>query len=116
MDEAEYCGRIGIMRAGHLLAIDSPSALKEKALPGIAWDVFAQPLLAGLETLKECPCVLRAGLVGDHLRAITPFEIEEVDLIEALASAGIQQAQVNRAEPSLEDVFLALAIDQNSDK
>jgi ABC-2 type transport system ATP-binding protein len=115
MDEAEYCGRIGIMRAGRLLAIDSPSALKENALPGIAWDVFAQPLLTGLETLKACPCVLRAGLVGDHLRAITPFEIKGTDLIEALASAGIQQSRVNRAEPSLEDVFLALAIDQNSD-
>jgi hypothetical protein len=71
MDEAEYCGRLGIMRAGRLLAIDTPSALKAKALPGIAWDVFAQPLLTA-QTLEECPCV-RAGLVGDHLRAITPF-------------------------------------------
>jgi ABC-2 type transport system ATP-binding protein len=85
MDEAEYCGRLGIMRAGRLLAIDTPSALKEKALPGIAWDVFAQPLLTALRTLEEFPCVLRAGLVGDHLRAITPFEITGDQLLKELS-------------------------------
>lgn len=116
MDEAEYCGRLGIMRAGRLLAIDTPSVLKEKALPGIAWDVFAQPLLTALRTLEECPCVLRAGLVGDHLRAITPFEITGDQLLKELSDAGIHQPQVDRAEPTLEDVFLALAIDHKSDK
>ena len=34
MDEAEYCGRVGIMRDGKLLAIDTPTALKETAIPG----------------------------------------------------------------------------------
>src|SRR5512143_3912425 len=33
MDEAEYCGRVAIMRAGKLLALDSPSALKQRTLP-----------------------------------------------------------------------------------
>ena len=33
MDEAEYCGRVGIMRDGKLLAIDSPSALKGTPSP-----------------------------------------------------------------------------------
>ena len=116
MDEAEYCGRIGIMRAGRLLAIDTPSALKEKALPGIAWDVFAQPLLTALRTLEACSCVLRAGLVGDHLRAITPSEIKGDQLLKVLSDAGIHQPHVEQAEPTLEDVFLALAIDQNSDE
>ncbi|HJW90843.1 MAG TPA: ABC transporter ATP-binding protein, partial [Anaerolineales bacterium] len=72
MDEAEYCGRIGIMRDGRLLAMDTPSNLKAHALPGKAWDVYAQPILPALKALESCPCVLRAGLVGDHLRAITP--------------------------------------------
>ena len=114
MDEAEYCGRIGIMRAGRLLAIDTPSALK-RALPGNAWDVFAQPLLTALRTLEVCPCVLRAGLVGDHLRAITPLEVKVDQLLNVLAEVGIHQVHVEQAEPTLEDVFLALAIDQNSD-
>ena len=42
MDEAEYCGRVGIMRDGKLLAMDTPTALKTNALPGLAWDVFVE--------------------------------------------------------------------------
>jgi ABC-2 type transport system ATP-binding protein len=110
MDEAEYCGRIGIMRDGLLLAMDSPSALKQSALPGLAWDVFAQPVLEALQALEDCPCVLRAGLTGDHLRAITPLDVDASDLRARLNEAGIQGAGIETVEPSLEDVFLALAV------
>lgn len=109
MDEAEYCGRVGIMRDGKLLAMDSPSALKQHALPGLAWDVFASPLLPVLSALEHCPCVLRAGLTGDHLRAITPATIEASTLVKTLQDAGIQVDRIELAEPTLEDVFLALA-------
>ncbi|MEO7840521.1 MAG: heme ABC exporter ATP-binding protein CcmA, partial [Anaerolineales bacterium] len=34
MDEAEYCERVGIMRAGKLLAMDTPSNLKKNIIPG----------------------------------------------------------------------------------
>ncbi len=40
MDEAEYCGRVGIMRDGRLMALDSPSALRRDALPGRSWDIY----------------------------------------------------------------------------
>lgn len=120
MDEAEYCGRVGIMRAGKLLALDPPSVLKETALPGRAWDVFIPPvspgaqsnsarLLETLQALEACPCVLRAGLVSDHLRAITPSEITAEVLQASLQAAGITQVRLEPVEPSLEDVFLALA-------
>jgi drug efflux transport system ATP-binding protein len=110
MDEAEYCGRIGIMRDGRLLAMDSPSALKQKALPGLAWDVFAQPILEALQVLETCPCVLRAGLSGDHLRAITPPDVDAGTLRARLQEAGIEEAGILPVEPSLEDVFLALSV------
>ena len=42
MDEAEYCGRLGIMSAGRLLAMDSPSALKRDTLPGPAWNLVVE--------------------------------------------------------------------------
>ncbi len=108
MDEAEYCGRVGIMRDGRLLAMDTPSALKERALPGRAWDVYAEPLMPALDALAHIPGVLRAGLVSDHLRAVTAFQVEAEALRAALTSAGIQVTQLEPAEPTLEDVFLAL--------
>lgn len=111
MDEAEYCSRVGIMRRGRLLAVDTPSALKRSALPGMAWDVFAQPLLAGLAALQRSPLVLRAGLAGDHLRAITEAGLASERLRGVLEQAGLRDVSVEPVEPSLEDVFLALAAD-----
>lgn len=120
MDEAEYCGRVGIMRDGRLLAIDTPSTLKQNALPGLAWDVFVGGdngrdnqygalLLGALNALNGCPCVLRAGLVSDHLRAITPADVTKEDLQERLCEAGFCDVHLEQVEPTLEDVFLALA-------
>jgi ABC-2 type transport system ATP-binding protein len=109
MDEAEYCGRVGIMRDGKLLAIDSPSQLKHHALPGIAWDVFAQPLLPALTALKSCPGVLRAGLTANHLRAIAPKNLDAESIRTWLTDAGLQVQRLEPVEPTLEDVFLALA-------
>ncbi len=117
MDEAEYCGRVGIMRDGKLLAMDAPSTLKTSALPGLTWDVFldgvsstgAPSLLVALNALETCPCVLRAGLVSDHLRAITPADVSADTLRQHLDEAGIEGLRIEPAEPTLEDVFLALA-------
>src|SRR5512147_273298 len=48
MDEAEYCERVGIMRDGKLLALSTPTDLKAHVIPGPVWEVFAEPLEAGL--------------------------------------------------------------------
>jgi ABC-2 type transport system ATP-binding protein len=109
MDEAEYCGRVGIMRNGKLLAMETPTVLKETALPGLAWDITATPALTVLEALEHCDCVLRAGLAGDHLRAITPANVNEKILRAHLAELGLREALIEQVTPTLEDVFLALA-------
>jgi ABC-2 type transport system ATP-binding protein len=108
MDEAEYCSRVGIMSGGRLLALDAPGALKRDALPGRAWDVHAEPLLPALAALGGCPGILRAGLAGDHLRAITPPGVEAADLLGCLEQGGITIRRAEPAEPTLEDVFLSL--------
>jgi ABC-2 type transport system ATP-binding protein len=113
MDEAEYCGRIGIMREGRLLALNTPSALKRENFPGLAWDVFAQPLLPALAVLEQSPFVLRAGLTSDHLRAITTSLVVAEVLNSSLMNAGVQVDRIERVEPTLEDVFLAL-VDKNA--
>ncbi len=109
MDEAEYCSRVGIMSFGKLLAMDTPSRLKKQALPGIAWDVWADPLLPALAALNNCPGVLRTGLASAHLRVITTNAVSKSDLAESLKAIGISQVKVARTQPTLEDVFLALA-------
>ena len=109
MDEAEYCGRVGIMRRGKLLDMDTPTALKERAIPGLVWDVMGKPLVSTLAVLEGSEYVLRAGLVSDHLRAITPRDTDQSQLEATLIEAGITCVQLLRVEPTLEDVFLALS-------
>jgi ABC-2 type transport system ATP-binding protein len=109
MDEAEYCTRVGIMQRGCLLSMDSPSRLKQTALAGLAWDVYAEPLLEALEALQGTALVQRSGLVGDHLRAITASGVPDQALRDVLSRSGLRVERVAVAEPTLEDVFLALA-------
>jgi len=109
MDEAEHCGRLGIMYNGQLMAIDTPSALKESKLKGPTWNIVADPLIPALEALTAIPGVHRAGLLGDHLHAIT---LGSAHTAESLQSALIQvgiKTSVESAEPTLEDVFIELA-------
>ena len=109
MDEAEYCERVGIMRAGKLLALDTPSRLKETIIPGDVWEVFAEPLQDGLAVLPEVEGVLRVGLAGDHLRTITEKGKRKEDLRKALEAKGVSVKDVVIGEATLEDVFISLA-------
>ncbi len=109
MDEAEYCERVGIMRDGKLLAMDTPSKLKETIIPGDVWEVYADPLQAGLAVLPGVEGVLRVGLAGDHLRTITERGKKKEELINALERKGVKVKDIVVGEPTLEDVFISLA-------
>ncbi len=111
MDEAEYCQRVGIMRQGKLLAMDTPERLKREVLTGLAWDVSATPLLAAISVLEQAPGVHRVGLSGDHLRVITVSEMRKAHLLKLLRKAGLTKIRVDQTSPDLEDVFLALALE-----
>src|SRR5512138_2605936 len=108
MDEAEYCERVGVMRAGKLLAMDTPTALKRTVIQGDVWEVFATPLERGLEALAIAPGVQRVGLAGDHLRTISRG-VAQADLERVLKEGGVETNRIERGEPTLEDVFLTLA-------
>jgi ABC-2 type transport system ATP-binding protein len=109
MDEAEYCERIGIMRDGKLLAMDTPSNLKRDIIPGDVWEVFAEPLQDGLVALPKIDGVLRVGLAGDHLRTITEKGKNREDLLNGLSARGVHVRDIVIGEPTLEDVFISLA-------
>jgi hypothetical protein len=53
--------------------------------------------------------VQRAGLGADHLRAITMPGENNDHMLRALHQAGFQDLRIEPVEPTLEDVFLALA-------
>jgi len=109
MDEAEYCERVGIMREGRLLAMDTPLELKRQVIQGQVWEVLAEPLPEGLGALQGMLGVLGVGLAEDHIRAIAARHVTRQDLMEGLAARGVHVSQLAPGEPTLEDVFLSLA-------
>ena len=109
MDEAEYCGRVGIMREGRLLAIDTPLALKAQVVPGRIWEIFAPALPPVLDALQGAPGVHRVSLAGDHIRAITNANLGMEPLKEIFGSSRVLVTSISPGEATLEDVFLLLA-------
>lgn len=108
MDEAEYCERVGVMRDGKLLAMDTPTNLKKKIITGDVWEVYAHPLERGLDILVAMQGVDRVGLTGDHLRVISS-QVDKDALQNLLNREDIRVDKIERGEPTLEDVFLSLA-------
>ncbi len=108
MDEAEYCERVGIMRDGKLLAMDTPTNLKKTVVTGGVWETFARPLERGLEVLRRVEGVERVGLAGDHLRVIAKSGAD-LNLSRRLQEENIAVEKIEKGETTLEDVFLALA-------
>ena len=114
MDEAEHCGRLGIMHRGRLLAMDTPTRLRE-TVPGDPWNVTTDGVsaMAVIDGLADRPGVSHAGLLGDLVHVITePGAFDRASLAEAIAAvtgrADAADVAVEPADVTLEDVFTVL--------
>ena len=111
MQEAdELCDRLAIVDRGKLLALDTPSRLRQQA-PGstmidltVEGDVAASAILcrklAGVQRVDESPGSLRA--YSDRSGELIPA------LIHAVEEAGARVQNINLSKPSLETLFVAL--------
>jgi ABC-2 type transport system ATP-binding protein len=116
MDEAEYCARIGLMVDGSLVALDTPSELKKRFVPGEVIAIEGKDLHRALEAIRGAPGVLAAEPFGARLHV--RFETGWVDrplLEELLRTSGASASHIEAIEASLEDVFLA-AVGKNGGK
>jgi ABC-2 type transport system ATP-binding protein len=109
LDEAEYCARIGLMVDGRLVALDTPAALKRTWVPEDVLVARGRGLSAAAAALAGRPEVRNvipfgAGL---HLR-VAPGRLSPAEAARLLSAAGAAEVKVEAAEPSLEDVFLAV--------
>jgi ABC-2 type transport system ATP-binding protein len=117
MEEAEYCGRIGLIDRGRLIAIGSPADLKSRLLKGTIYEVETSDLLKGMESLQAAKEVLDTAVFGRalHVRLDEKTDAES-NLAPLLAAAGLETGKIRKIEPTLEDVFVALVGRDLSDK
>ncbi|NOZ02463.1 MAG: ABC transporter ATP-binding protein [Deltaproteobacteria bacterium] len=112
MDEAEYCDRVGLMVAGCLKVLDTPSALKANHVPGALFEVRTArrgDVTAALNAIQGLATIQRIG-AGLRVR-YDPSPGR--DRVAESALAADPDAVVEAAEASLDDVFRAV-VDQEA--
>jgi ABC-2 type transport system ATP-binding protein len=106
MDEAEQCGRIALMRAGEIIALDSPENLKRNTFPDSIFEldpkgVLPEDILRHIQTHEAIGSIESYGM-RYHLiiRDLLKWEIFRKELLNYFT--------IRKIQPSLEDVFIRL--------
>lgn len=109
MEEAEYCDRLALIYRGQLIAMGTPTELKERAVPDQVLRVACDRPEAALELLSAQPGVRDAALFGREIHLLAE-EAEQLvpGLREVLVAGGYAPSALARSTPTLEDVFVSL--------
>jgi ABC-2 type transport system ATP-binding protein len=109
MDEAEQCHRIGMIFDGKLVAVNTPTLLKEK-IPGKVYELEAENTIQASEVLRQIPGITEVSPFGRRLHILTEAETPaQKNIRTMLAEAEIAVASLEQVPPHLEDVFIYLA-------
>ncbi len=109
MDEAERCTRVGFLLDGRLIACGTPRQLKEQ-LGTAVLELRCADARAAQRRLRQRGAPGEAVLFGDRLHLALPKAGLDIKAaLAAVRAAGVSVEEWRLREPSLEDVFLALA-------
>jgi len=109
MEEAEYCNRLALIYRGRIVALGSPTELKQRAMQGELLKLEAEPLGAALEAVQAAPGVLDAAVFGNALHLVVEnAAAARSSLPGHLAARGIAASRLEPIRPTLEDVFVSL--------
>ncbi len=113
MDEAELCQRIGFISQGRLVAIDTPSRLKQTQMRGDVLEIAVSNPEVAMQTLKAAQQSGRlpleeVALYGAQIHAVVPSASTYREAIRRLLSAeGLEVRSIEWIAPTLEDVFIS---------
>ncbi|HET8760191.1 MAG TPA: ABC transporter ATP-binding protein, partial [Nitrospiria bacterium] len=108
MEEAEYCRRLALMNRGRLIALDTPSNLRAGMVQPII-EVHCDRSPQAVEALSGLPGVSEASMFGRTVHVVVDDAVvARAAITDRLAARGVTVRSMERIEPSLEDVFVAL--------
>lgn len=106
LDEAERCGRVGLMNKGRLIQIDTPQVLRETLAPFFI-SISTTRAREARAFLSTQPDVLSAEPAGAMLHVYMNEAGATAASVEArLHNAGFPDAAAQSTLPALEDVFI----------
>jgi len=109
MEEAEYCNRLAMIYRGRMVALGTPTELKQKYMKGELLLVECEPLGVAVDALASAPGVLDAAVFGNALHLVVGNAETAVPAIaRLLRERRVSVTNVEKIRPSLEDVFVSL--------
>jgi ABC-2 type transport system ATP-binding protein len=111
MDEASRCHRVGFMKAGRIIAEDTPSNLRSRLVERVL-ELRGQPLNLLRHVAHRDVDVEDVAAFGDrlHLRVREGKAQPVIDrLPEEIRTAGGTLTELRSIPPVLEDIFIALS-------
>ncbi|PKO06370.1 MAG: ABC transporter ATP-binding protein [Chloroflexi bacterium HGW-Chloroflexi-3] len=115
LNEAEkLCDRVGVIRAGRLLAIGSPDELRLRngnPYIDVVGSGFSPEVMRKLEQHPKITSVLQQD---HHVRVQFEIGFDSSSLIPLLVEHGINIEEIRKGRSSLEDVFLTLMEEENA--
>jgi ABC-2 type transport system ATP-binding protein len=117
MDEAVRCHRVAMLIRGRLVAVGEPAALID-ALDGRVIEVESTQIEQTIPTLRALPKVASVTQLGSRVHVLlerdgAPASEMASYLGAELRRAGLEESRSSPAEPTLEDVFVALSLGES---
>ncbi len=117
MEEAEYCNRLALIFRGKMVALGTPSELKQKFMKGELLLVECDPLGTAVEVLQNAPSVMDAAVFGSALHLVVKdAETAIPEIKEYLQAHNVSVHNIEKIRPSLEDVFVSLTTEPRNGK
>ena len=108
MDEASLCDRIALIQKGKILKIDSPDAIV-KAYEKTIYEVATNQMHNLILDLKEFTSQYSVFAFGEFMHYIDKNDTSETETLRAyLHEKGHQNISIQKATPTIEDVFMDL--------
>jgi ABC-2 type transport system ATP-binding protein len=108
MDEADRCGRVGLIYAGRLVICDTPMAIRGE-LPGDLLELQPEDWRATRALVAELPGVIQVQTYGETLHVVVDSAEERLpELKQALEDNEIGFRSIRPALPRMEEAFISL--------
>jgi ABC-2 type transport system ATP-binding protein len=109
MDEAEYCHRLALMYRGKVIALGAPAELRAGLNSHALVRLDTPAPLETMRALEKAPGIKDVAVFGGGLHvAVDELENGIAEIRRRLGDEGIQILRLEKIQPSLEDVFVAL--------
>ena len=117
MDEAEFCGRIGFISGGRLVALDTPRALKHQSVDEDLFELTLPSFRGALEKLSGLGGLRASSYFGSRLHLFCRRGAFTVSSLKhTVQERGLEIQRAELIPVSLEDAFVRLVQKQAAEK